>query len=55
MAWEVEYTDEFEEWWIGLDEEEQIDVDAAVGLLEEKGPHRHTHTVRMSKGPSSAQ
>jgi hypothetical protein len=36
MAWEVEYTDEFEEWWIGLDEEEQIDVDAAVGLLEEK-------------------
>jgi hypothetical protein len=39
MAWEVEYTDEFEAWWVGLDEEEQIDIDAVVGLLEEKGPH----------------
>ncbi len=39
MAWEVEYTDEFETWWIGLDEEEQIDIAAVVGLLEEKGPH----------------
>ena len=39
MAWEVEYTDEFEAWWLGLDEEEQIDIDAVVGLLEEKGPH----------------
>jgi len=39
MAWEVEYTDEFETWWNGLDEEEQIEIDAIVGLLEEKGPH----------------
>ena len=39
MAWEVEYTDEFEAWWFGLDEEDQIDIDAVVGLLEEKGPH----------------
>lgn len=39
MAWDVEYTDEFETWWVGLDEEEQIDIDAVVGLLEEKGPH----------------
>ena len=38
MAWDVEYTDEFEAWWVGLDEEEQIDVDVIVGLLEEKGP-----------------
>lgn len=37
MAWDVEYTDEFETWWVGLDEEEQIDIDAAVSLLEEKG------------------
>jgi hypothetical protein len=35
----VEYTDEFEAWWVGLDEDEQIDVDAVVGLLEERGPH----------------
>ena len=39
MAWDVEYTDEFGAWWVGLDEEEQIDIDAVVGLLEEKGPH----------------
>jgi len=39
MAWEVEYTDEFESWWVGLNEEEQIDIDAVVGLLEAKGPH----------------
>ena len=39
MAWEVEYTDEFETWWNGLDEEEQVEIDAIVGLLEEKGPH----------------
>lgn len=39
MAWDVEYTDEFETWWVGLEEEEQIVIDAAVGLLEEKGPH----------------
>ena len=24
MAWGVEFTDEFEAWWVGLDEEEQI-------------------------------
>jgi len=39
MAWEVEYTDEFEAWWVDLDEGEQIDIDAVVGILEEKGPH----------------
>lgn len=39
MAWDIEYTDAFETWWVGLDEEEQIDIDAVVGLSEEKGPH----------------
>lgn len=36
---EVEYTDEFEDWWNGLSENEQNSVAAHVGLLEEKGPH----------------
>lgn len=52
MAWEVEYTDEFEAWWIGLTEEEQIDIDAVVGLLEEKGPHLpypHSSDVKGTK------
>lgn len=35
--WEVEYTDEFEEWWETLTEYEQIDIAASVGLLEEYG------------------
>jgi len=39
MAWEVEYTDQFEEWWDTLDEGEQDEIDVCVGLLEEKGPH----------------
>lgn len=40
--WEVEYTDEFEDWWDTLTEEECIDIDACVGLLEEYGPNlRH--------------
>ena len=34
---EVEYTDEFEDWWNGLSEDEQNSVAAHVGLLEEKG------------------
>jgi hypothetical protein len=38
MTWEVEYTDEFGEWWEGLTEEEQESVDAGVELLEKYGP-----------------
>ena len=52
MAWDVEYTDEFEAWWVGLDEEEQIDIAAVVGLLEEKGPHLpypYSSDVKMNK------
>ena len=55
MEWEVEYTEEFEEWWDGLSEAEQETVAAYVILLEKKGPTlpfpyssdirgaRHTH------------
>ncbi len=35
MPCEVEYTDEFEEWWNALDEAEQATVDAYVRMLEE--------------------
>ena len=37
MAYSVEYTDEFAEWWETLDDDEQESVDAHVLLLEEKG------------------
>ena len=38
VEWEVEYTDEFEQWWNELSEDEQDAIDAAVELLMERGP-----------------
>jgi hypothetical protein len=38
VAWEVEFTDEFEAWWNGLEESQQIKIDAAIRMLEEYGP-----------------
>jgi hypothetical protein len=52
MQWEVEYTDEFEEWWDSLSEEEQISVDASVRLLEQMGPtlgHPHSSKINGSR------
>jgi hypothetical protein len=52
MACEVEYTDEFNEWWEGLDEAEQESVATSVILLEEKGtslPFPHSSAVEGSK------
>ena len=39
MGCEVEYTDEFGQWWEGLDEYEQVAVDKHVRLLEKHGVH----------------
>lgn len=38
MTCEVEYTDEFGEWWNDLSEDEQDSVAAKVQLLEQLGP-----------------
>jgi hypothetical protein len=38
MAWVVEFTDEFEEWWNTLSEGEQEDIAAVEKQLEVKGP-----------------
>ena len=38
MSWEVEYTDDFGAWWETLTEGNQEAIDAAVELLEERGP-----------------
>jgi len=38
MAWEVEFSDEFGDWWNGLDAAEQKSVDFSVALLSEAGP-----------------
>lgn len=39
MTYEVEYTDEFEQWWLTLDEAEQDSIDEMIDLLEEWGPN----------------
>jgi hypothetical protein len=52
MACEVEYTDEFNEWWESLDEAEQESVAVSVILLEEKGislPFPYSSGVEGSK------
>jgi hypothetical protein len=61
MAWDVEYTDQFGEWWDSLSEGEQDAMDVGVRLLEERGPtlgypystdvrssrHRHMRELRV--------
>ena len=38
MAWDVEYSDSFAVWWVGLSEGEQEDIAVKVKLLEKAGP-----------------
>jgi hypothetical protein len=55
MAWEVEFTDEFAEWWNSLDETEQEDIGASVILLRERGPtlgRPHADLVTTSAYPN---
>jgi len=52
MVWEVEFTDEFGEWWDSLSEEEQ----AAIGaLVEQHGPHLRRPTVAEIRAPSTTR
>jgi hypothetical protein len=38
MAWEVEFTGQFETWWDSLSEDEQVEISAKVELLQGHGP-----------------
>lgn len=52
MACEVEFTDEFQEWWDNLTEAEQVSIAASVGLLEAAGvnlKHPHSSGINGSK------
>ena len=52
MEWEVEYTDQFEEWWNTLDVGEQDDVAVKVELLKQHGPalgRPHADTIKTSR------
>lgn len=39
MAWTVEYTNEFGEWWISLSEKEHITISSHIEELEKRGPN----------------
>ena len=50
--WEVEFTDEFGEWWNLLDAEEQESIAASVELLRQLGPHLarpHVDAIHSSR------
>jgi len=50
--WEVEFTDEFEDWWAGLTQAEQDAIDMSVDLLQQAGPQLsrpHADTLNGSK------
>ena len=51
-AWDVEYTDQFSQWWDDLTPEDQDSVDFGVRLLAEKGPNLnfpHSSGIRSSR------
>jgi len=53
--WEVEYTDEFEQWWETLSEAEQDAVAFSVGLLQSEGTFLrfpHSSDVKQSRHSS---
>ena len=52
MAWEVEFSNEFGEWWDSLTAAEQKSVDFTVSLLQQVGPTLrmpHSSGVEMSR------
>lgn len=52
MAWEVEFTDDFEQWWLTLSQDEQVEISAKVELLQEYGPilpRPHSDVIVTSK------
>jgi hypothetical protein len=37
-VWQVEFTDQFEQWWDQLSMEEQASIDVTVNALQERRP-----------------
>jgi hypothetical protein len=55
MAWEVEFTAQFETWWNCLSEDEQVEISAKVELLQERGPtlpRPHADVIATSRHPN---
>lgn len=38
MTWDIEVTDEFIDWLVGLEHQAQDQIEAAIQILEERGP-----------------
>lgn len=55
MAYEIEFADEFGEWWESLTAAEQVSIRASIIVLSEKGPalgRPHADTVKGSDFPN---
>ncbi len=52
MNWDIEYTDEFGNWWHGLSEAEQESIFQSVRMIEDHGPNvpfPHSSKILASK------
>jgi hypothetical protein len=52
MAWTIEGTDEFQQWFAGLTDAERISIARKIDLLEQTGPslgRPHADTLKGSK------
>jgi hypothetical protein len=54
LVWDVEVTDQFARWWDTLSVEEQESIEAAVELLEQRGPGLGRPLVDTVKGSRHA-
>jgi hypothetical protein len=55
VAWVIEYTEQFEVWWLGLTEAEWESIAAVVGALEAAGPalrRPYVGTIDGSRHPN---
>ena len=55
MGWNIEYIDEFGDWWEEISETEQNDIFSVVSLLEQRGPtlgFPYSSSIRSSRHTS---
>jgi hypothetical protein len=53
--WEIEFTDEFEKWWVELAENVQDAIDRSVQILQNSGPSLGRPRVDTVKGSRHSQ
>lgn len=55
VEWDVEFTDEFGDWWDGLTGDEQESINVTVALLRENAGIASISRVRIGSTPSTSQ